>query len=90
MAKTTINLEDEVYKKLVREAVERYGTTRTLSRLINEKLKETEIMKARKEKIKTKDVVEKTAGLWKIKETGSEYVVRLRKESEKRFKGLGI
>jgi len=40
MVKTTIILDDDIYKQLVEEAIERYGSTRTLSRLINEKLKE--------------------------------------------------
>lgn len=40
--KTTITLEDELYKKLVREALEKYGSTRKLSLLINEKLKKLE------------------------------------------------
>jgi len=35
-------------------------------------------------------MVERSFGSWKIKETGSEYVRRLRGESEKRFKRLGI
>lgn len=90
MAKTTINLEDDVYKKLVKEAVEKYGTTRTLSKLINEKLRRAEPMEVKKERSKSIDIVEKTAGMWKIKETGSEYVRRLRKESERRFTRLGI
>ncbi|MGB9760666.1 MAG: hypothetical protein ACP5KW_11980 [Thermoproteota archaeon] len=42
MVKTTIILEDELYKKLVREALEKYGSTRKLSLLINEKLKKSE------------------------------------------------
>jgi hypothetical protein len=45
-------------------------------------------MKTKEERRKSIDIVEKTAGLWKIKESGSEYVRRLRKESEKRFKRL--
>jgi len=90
MVKTTINLENEIYKKLVKEAVEKYGTTRTLSKLINEKLKRADITEIKKEKEKSIDIVEKTAGLWKIKESGAEYVRRLRKESEKRFERLGI
>ncbi len=90
MVKTTINLEDEIYKKLVKEAVEKYGTTRTLSKLINAKLKRADIIKIKEEKEKSIDIVAKTAGLWKIKESGSEYVRRLRKESGKRFKRLGI
>ncbi|MBO3755143.1 MAG: hypothetical protein FGF53_09785 [Candidatus Brockarchaeota archaeon] len=39
MVKTTIILDDELYKELVQEALEKYGTTRKLSQLINEKLK---------------------------------------------------
>ena len=38
--RTTIMLEDELYKKLVSESVERFGTTRNLSQLINGMLKE--------------------------------------------------
>jgi predicted CopG family antitoxin len=38
MVKTTIILDDELYKKLVQEALEKYGTTKKLSQLINEKL----------------------------------------------------
>jgi hypothetical protein len=41
MVKTTIILEDEIYKQLVREALEKYGSTRKLSLLINEKLRGT-------------------------------------------------
>ncbi len=40
MVKTTIILDDDLYKELVREALERYGSTRKLSKLINEKLRE--------------------------------------------------
>lgn len=90
MAKTTINLDNEIYKKLVKEAVEKYGTTRTLSKLINEKLKMAESIRERREEIKSIDAVEKTAGLWKIKDTGAVYVRKLRKESDRRFKRLGI
>ena len=39
MVKTTIILDDDLYKALVKEALERYGTTRKLSKLINEKLR---------------------------------------------------
>jgi len=39
MVKTTIILDDELYKELVKEALEKYGTTRKLSELINEKLR---------------------------------------------------
>ncbi|MDE1762054.1 MAG: hypothetical protein KGH59_03240 [Candidatus Micrarchaeota archaeon] len=63
----------------MKEAVEKYGTTKTLSRIINEKLKGT---RAKRET----DIVKKTAGMWKMKESGAEYVSRLRSESEKRTK----
>jgi hypothetical protein len=39
MVKITIILEDELYKQLVKESLEKYGSTRKLSLLINEKLK---------------------------------------------------
>lgn len=39
MVKTTIILDDELYKRLVQEALEKYGSTKKLSQLINEKLK---------------------------------------------------
>ena len=38
MVKTTIILDDEIYKRLVNEALEKYGSTRKLSLLVNEKL----------------------------------------------------
>lgn len=38
MMRTTLNIKDELYKKLVQESVERYGTTRNLSALINKLL----------------------------------------------------
>ena len=45
--KTTITLDDELYRKLVKEALEKYGSTRKLSFLINEKLKKMESVKAK-------------------------------------------
>ncbi len=81
MVKTTINLDTEVYRELVEEAVRRYGTTKTLSRVINEKLKK---------KIHEKEgsIVDRTAGMWKTKETGVEYTRRIRAEEERRLKRL--
>lgn len=92
MAKTTINLEDELYKKLVKEALERYGTTRTLSKLINEKLKEARTkIKFENERTKLKrSIVEETFGAWGPGPSGAEYVRKLRKGWEKRTKRLGI
>jgi len=41
MVKTTIMLEDQLYKQLVNEALEEYGSTRKLSLLINRNLKQS-------------------------------------------------
>ncbi len=93
MVKTTINLEEELYKKLMKESLERYGRARSFSMLINEKLRRAESLKAETKTVgikKKADIVERTAGMWKTKESGAEYVRRLRKESEERFKRLGI
>lgn len=79
MVKTTINLDTEVYKSLVEEAVERYGTTKTLSKIINEKLKGKRLQK-------DSDIVKKTAGMWKVTESGYEYTKRIRAESERRLR----
>ncbi len=88
MVKTTVILEDDVYKKLAKEAVEKYGNMRTLSKLINEKLKESGgIGEAKASK---KDIIEKTFGMWKMKESSVGYVRKLRRESEKRMKRLGL
>jgi len=53
MVKTTVILDDELYKKLVHEALEKYGTTRKLSLLINEKLKGGEVREAKEKERKT-------------------------------------
>jgi len=92
MVKTTVNLREDIYKKLVREAVERFGNTKNLSRLINEKLETAESATSTEldEIDRRLEIVRRTAGLWKTKETGKEYVRRLRKESEKRLKRLDI
>jgi len=34
--RTTILLDDDVYEMLVRESIKRYGTTRALSKVLNE------------------------------------------------------
>ncbi|MCL4365471.1 MAG: hypothetical protein M1569_03420 [Candidatus Marsarchaeota archaeon] len=79
MVKTTVNLDTEVYGKLVSEAVEKYGTTKTLSRIINEKLRASAVVKK-----PGYDIVKKTGGMWKVKETGSGYTTRIRSEWERR------
>ena len=37
--RTTVVLDDDVYEMLVRESIRRYGTTRALSRVLNELLR---------------------------------------------------
>ena len=37
--KTTVALEDELYRKLVNEAVKKYGNTKSISRLLNDILR---------------------------------------------------
>ena len=39
--RTTVILDDDVYERLVRERVRRYGTVRALSRVLNELLRES-------------------------------------------------
>lgn len=95
MVKTTINLDDELYKKLVKEAVERYGKARSFSKLINEKLRKAEgiVLKdlSDDEEIKRRlEIVRRSAGSWKIKETGAEYVRKIRGGWSKRLKRMGL
>lgn len=80
MVKTTVNLSTEVYRELVKDAVEKYGTTKTLSRIINERLS-----KGRRSGV---DIVKETSGLWIAKESGYEYTRRIRAESERRIKAI--
>ena len=40
MVKTTINLDDEIYTEIVKDSVEKYGSTRNISKIINQLLKE--------------------------------------------------
>ena len=97
MVRTTLELKDEIYKKLVNEAIEKYGNTKNLSRVINESLevhmseKEHSKPQLSKEEIKRRgEILKKTFGSWKTKETGAEYQRRMRKEWAKRSKRLGI
>lgn len=98
MVKTTLEIEDEVYRKLVEASVRKYGNARNISKMATEviraHLKEkpmSEITRAKEEDTDKKpDIVERTFGIWKTKETGDEYVRRIRKGWRKRAKRLGI
>lgn len=52
MVKTTIMLDDDLYRRLVEEAIKKYGSTRKLSRLINEKLRQAQLPPKRRERMK--------------------------------------
>ena len=39
MVKTTINLDDEIYEDIVKESVEKYGSTKNISKIINQRLR---------------------------------------------------
>ena len=49
VVKTTIMIDDDLYKRLVNESIEKYGSTRKLSLLINRRLRESERKEARRE-----------------------------------------
>jgi len=94
MVKTTINLRDDVYKKLVRETVEKYGNTKNLSRLINEKLEKAESEASSKvdsdEIRKRLKIVKECAGSWKIRKSGREYVKEIRSDWKRRLKEMTL
>ena len=94
MVKTTLEIKDEIYRKLVEASVKKYGNTKNISRIANEvieeHLKEKSIVMSAKTAGKKSDIVEKTFGSWNIKETGKEYVRKMRKGWKKRSKGLEI
>jgi len=39
MVKTTINLDDEIYADIVKESIEKYGSTKNMSKIINQRLR---------------------------------------------------
>jgi ATP-dependent Clp protease ATP-binding subunit ClpA len=95
MVKTTVVFKDELYKRLVKEAVDRYGTSRTLSRLINEKLEASISTKLSskdeaREIERRLDVVRRSAGSWKISESGKEYTRKIRKGWGKRLERMDL
>lgn len=85
MVKTTITLEDSLYRRLVKEALYRYGTTRSLSKMINEKLRSAEALPKR-----SVEDIEKSFGCWEMKDTGARYVKKIRLQSEERLKRMSV
>ncbi|MDE1767026.1 MAG: hypothetical protein KGI27_12270 [Thaumarchaeota archaeon] len=91
--KTTVNLDDDLYKKLVKETVEKYGNTKNLSKLINEKLARAEEIADRTDPSEIKrrlKILRESAGSWKIKTSGKEYVREIRQGWSKRLKPVGL
>ena len=91
--KTTVNLDDDLYEKLVKEAVEKYGNTKNLSKLINEKLERSEgtAHGIDSGEIKRRlKILRESAGGWKGKESGKEYVKEMRRGWSKRLKATGL
>jgi hypothetical protein len=39
MVKTTINLDEEIYTEIVKESIEKYGSTKNISKIINQRLR---------------------------------------------------
>ena len=39
MVKTTINLDDDIYSEIVKESIEKYGSTKNISKIINMRLR---------------------------------------------------
>jgi hypothetical protein len=95
VVKTTLELKDEVYKKLINKAIEEYGNTKSLSRVVNESLEahmneESERKPVKKEADKWREILKKTAGSWGPGESGKDYVRRIRDESERKRKRRGV
>ena len=42
MVKTTINLDEEIYAEIVKESIEKYGSTKNMSKIINQRLRNKE------------------------------------------------
>lgn len=81
MPRTTVHIEDELYKRLVEESLKKYGTTRNLSKILNEKLRLAEKIKLKKvERIILPTIKLKKKIDWKFVEK------KVRKEMEKSWK----
>ncbi|MGP6208051.1 hypothetical protein ACNF42_08515 [Cuniculiplasma sp. SKW3] len=39
MVKTTINLDEDIYAEIVKESIEKYGSTKNISKIINQHLR---------------------------------------------------
>ncbi|MCD6196298.1 MAG: hypothetical protein J7J82_05895 [Staphylothermus sp.] len=74
--RTTVILEDDIYEKLVKESIRRYGTTRALSKVLNEILRNS---------FKKQDDLIRLIYSKKVVKTTPEEFEEFRKELSKRF-----
>ncbi len=74
--RTTVILEDDIYEKLVKESIRRYGTTRALSRVLNEILRNS---------FKKQDDLIRLIYSKKVVKITPEKFEKFRKELSKRF-----
>ncbi len=74
--RTTVILEDDIYEKLVKESIRRYGTTRALSRVLNEILRNS---------FKKQDDLIRLIYSKKVVKITPEEFEKFRKELSKRF-----
>jgi len=93
MGSLKIVIEDELLKKFRKEAMKRFGYTKgALSIAGREAIKNWLAMDSEDKKRKYREFIkamEKAAGCWAGKD-GYSYVRKIRKESEKRLKRLGL
>lgn len=91
MGDIKVSIEDELLRKFREEAMKRFGYTKgSLSIAAREAIsKWLEAEKSKEEVEEFKEIIRRAAGIWKGEE-GYKYVRKLRKESEKRLKRLGI
>ncbi|MBI2184858.1 MAG: hypothetical protein HYU39_07875 [Thaumarchaeota archaeon] len=74
--KTTVLLDDSIYGRLAEESLKKYGTTKAMSRVLNEILRKA---------MKDKGDIIRLIHLKKIAKTTSEEFEEFRKELSKRF-----
>ena len=74
--RTTVILDDDIYEKLVKESIRRYGTVRAISRVLNELLRDS---------LSGKQELIKLIYSEKIAEISVEELNELRRKLSKRF-----
>ncbi|MBI3412722.1 MAG: hypothetical protein HY051_01405 [Candidatus Aenigmarchaeota archaeon] len=91
MVKTTLEIRDDVYRKLVETSLKKYGNTKNLSKVANEVIgKHLDEENDSKKRNVNSGIVEKTFGSWKTEKTGEEYTREIRKGWGKRATRFGI